>query len=119
MAGFPLIQRPMLSMSCAIQDARVHGSVAVGIPKLRRRFTARARLWNVTLPPINGVELQTLLTFYFTATVEGTLPFTWADETGTIRNFRFATPIAWTQIVGHHIHARKLFEVSFGAEQLP
>jgi FtsP/CotA-like multicopper oxidase with cupredoxin domain len=85
---------------------------------MRRRYTAVARDWSFTIGPITGTELARLDTFYTTDTAQGSTSFTWVDENGASRSFRFTAPMRYRCIVGHHVPGQRMYEVDVELEQL-
>lgn len=118
MPSWPLQHLPRVGLVITPQDGRLRTATATGPVKMRRRYTSVVRDWNFMLGPIDGGVKAALETFYTSTTSEGTVAFTWTDETGATQTFRFAEPPVYRQVVGHHVHTLKLYEVTVHLEQI-
>lgn len=117
--AFPLSNRPRLDLAGEPQDNRVRSNVDAGPAKMRARFTASVEAWEFTLGPITGPDLTTLMTWYGTTLVQGTLPFDWRDRTGTAATFRWVKPPKWRAVVGHSDNVKRRYEVKCSLEIMP
>ena len=110
-----LPQRPLVQgYSERAPETVIRTQTEAGPPKLRRRFTAGVRRFEMQLR-LTSAQMDTLESF-FDATVQGgALPFDWVHpRTGVITSFRFAEPPTYTPAAGG-----QLWTAALSLELLP
>lgn len=82
-----------------------------GPPKVRRRFTAGVRPFNMDIK-LSPTQTETLDVFYNSTTNGGADPFTWKHpRTGITVSFRFIAPPEYTPTSGNKFIASLALEV--------
>jgi hypothetical protein len=75
-----------------LPEQTIETQVDAGIAKVRRRYTAANRMFNITLQ-LSNAQAETFETFYESTLAGGSLPFDWRHPRyGTAVTFRFRKP---------------------------
>ena len=121
MADWPpeLPDLQLLGLTEERQDGRLRSQMDTGQPKVRRRFTAVVRRFQIpTL--LTGEQKIVFDDFYATILLEGSLPFTWEDPvTDAVRNFQFIEPPTFRLDLGNPNPDRRLWSTTLALELLP
>lgn len=95
-------------------DSRIFSEMDMGPPKVRRRFTAQIRPYEITIQ-MTKTELETFDAFFTVTTQGGSLPFDFPNPrgAGTIQARFGRTPPQYSSFNGGYC------VVSFALEKLP
>lgn len=118
MVAYPAsLPDPFVGLTDARLPAVARTEMDAGPPKVRRRFTAAVRNFEVPYV-LTGSERATFETFFVTTLKEGSLEFDWIDplDLSTL-TMRFREPPAWTLRAGGGSAA--IWQTSLAIEVLP
>lgn len=74
-------------------DNLLESQMDAGPAKIRRRFTTRSRMFQMTIA-CTASQAATFLSFFETTLKDGSLPFDWVHpRTGAAATFRFRKPV--------------------------
>lgn len=83
-----------------LEDQTIESSVEAGLAKIRRRFTAPVRRFQMTLQ-MDEAQAATFEGFFLNTLQGGSLPFDWRHpRTGAATRFRFRKPVPSITVVG-------------------
>lgn len=83
-----------------LEDQTIESTVEAGLAKVRRRFTAPVRRFQITLQ-LDSAQAATFETFFLDTLQGGSLPFDWRHpRTGAATRFRFRKPVPSYTVVG-------------------
>ena len=96
-----LPQRPLAQgLQERVPDTLIRTSMEAGPPKVRRRYTAGIRLFEMQLR-LAASQVDTLDAFFEETLAGGSLPFDWEHpRTGAAVAFRFVEPPAYSPAAG-------------------
>lgn len=97
-----------------LEDQTVESQMDAGLAKVRRRFTARVRRFQLTIQ-MDAEQAETFEAFFHDTLAGGSLPFDWRHpRTGLSTRFRFRKPVPkLTPVGGEYVRA------SFAVESIP
>lgn len=120
MAAWPasLPQSQLLGSAEQLGSGALRTGMDAGPPKVRKRFTATIRTFEIPLV-LTGAQRATLKTFFETTVNHGADAFDWEGLDDTVESFRFVEPPSFVLQQGHSDPDQRVYQTSLKLEVLP
>lgn len=103
----------------APQEQTIRSQVDAGPPKVRRRFTAGVRHFDLPVR-FRGDQVQAFVAWFETTLAAGALRFVWIDPLSRTQvDMRFRSTPAWEQSVAGQVPEKQQWTSTFELEVLP